>query len=46
MIRLSDASLTLRCRAARELVYRAGPLMGADGRIASYDAAVRRRRAP
>jgi len=46
MIRFSDASLTLRCRPSREFVYRAGPLMGADGRIASYDAAVRRRRAP
>jgi len=46
MIRIRDASLTLRRRAAREFVYRAGPLMGADGRIASDDAAVRRRRAP
>ena len=46
MIRIRHASLTLRCRAAREFVYRAGPLMGADGRIASEDAAVRRRRAP
>ena len=46
MIRIRHATLTLRCRAAREFVYRAGPLMGADGRIASDDAAVRRRRAP
>jgi hypothetical protein len=46
MIRIRDASLTLRCWAARKFVYRAGPLMGADGRVASYDAAVRRRRAP
>jgi len=46
MIRFRDASLTLRCRPARESLYRAGPLMSADGRIASYDAAVRRRRAP
>jgi hypothetical protein len=46
MIRIRDAALTLRCRTAREFVYRAGPLMGADRRTASYDAAVRRRRAP
>ena len=46
MIRFRDASLTLRCRAAREFVYRAGPLMGGGGRSASYDTAVRRRRAP
>ncbi len=46
MIRIRDASLTLRCRAAREFLYRAGPLMERRGRIASSDAAVRRRRAP
>ena len=46
MIRIRDASLTLRCWATRKFVYRAGSLLGADGRIASYDGAVRRRRAP
>jgi len=40
------ASLTLRSRTAREFVYRAGPRLGVAGRIASFDAAVRRRRAP
>jgi hypothetical protein len=46
MIRIRHASLTLRCRTAPEFVYRAGPLTGRRGRIASYDAVVRRRRAP
>src|SRR2546421_5182752 len=46
MIRIPLASPTPSLRAAHEFVYRAGPLMGTDGRIASYDAAVRRRRAP
>jgi hypothetical protein len=46
MIRIHDASPALHCRACREFVYRAGPLMSAEGRFASYDAAVRRRRAP
>jgi hypothetical protein len=46
MIRIRDASLTFRCRTARGFVYRAGPLTERAGRIASYDAAVRRRRAP
>ena len=45
MIRIRAASLTLRW-ATLEFVYRAGPLMERGGRIASYDAAVRRRRAP
>ena len=45
MIRNRDASLPLRW-VTRAFVHRAGPLMERGGRIASYDAAVRRRRAP
>src|SRR2546427_7611422 len=40
---LPISSLTLRCRAAREFVYRAGPLTERRGRIASYDRSEERR---
>ena len=44
MIRIRDAVPTFPCRSARE--FRTGPLAERAGRIASSDAAVRRRRAP